>query len=632
MNSSILIVGHPDPQRVQFGADFATSSEEARTIVSHSHLPVLILATTIQGTWKLVLDEFRKLNPLGQIILVGPLTLDPGFLSTINNIGIFKLLDNFDSDSLLKAAQEALEEYELARQNESYISLIKEQNFRLNELSALLEKKVKAREGFLNQSKESLQAATRRTEALNRTLLAIQRGLRRHEIEQALNDALQLALGLEWTRISLKGQENKTRPNDAIVKEHNVFAAPLFRGPDLLGHIYFASPKLLTPEEDDFLLQIADAVALSIDRLSSIEAVEAMKKEWDSTFDSVTDPLALINSDYEIVRANKAYASKTRLEPQAVVGKKCHQVLFNLPNPCEPCRLGSDFQLEQVQMRDQQTAHFAVSSHKVSLKAAKPAFAVFYRDVSEEDRMKSQILESSKMAEIGTIGSSIAHEINNPLGGMIAFLQMLSSELNQQDSRWQDVKEMEKAALKCKDIVENLLAFSRQESLDRKPESVKGLIDFALKIMELQSRSLGIETKVTCTPEDLKVHVSRSQIVQVLVNVLQNSCESISDQLIATRSAQPGLISIAAKLIPHGPETHAQITIQDNGTGISIADIHRVFTPFFTTKDKTKNPGLGLSVSYQIVKDHGGQMEISSLEGKMTTVTVTLPIAKGPKH
>src|SRR5262249_2331094 len=156
--------------------------------------------------------------------------------------------------------------------------------------------------------------------------------------------------------------------------------------------------------------------------------------------------------------------------------------------------LGQSFDLGDVMCADGSAARFAVTSHEVPVGQNEKAFALFYRDISEEQRIQRQILESSKMAEIGTIGSSIAHEINNPLGGMIAFLQILKGEIPKDAKHYADIVEMEQAAIRCKTIVENLLAFTRRSvSSEMQITRIGDLVKLVGNIMELQTRGLGIQ-------------------------------------------------------------------------------------------------------------------------------------------
>jgi two-component system NtrC family sensor kinase len=635
MHASILIVGHPFPDRVEFGADHSHSYDQALEVLSVNKYAVLVANDRLSAQSRghvnngfEFLMKCRNLNSDMQIVLMSPDASPQELQQVINAVGIFKTIESFDANLLQLAVREALEEYELIKQNQAFLALTQEQNQRLQHLSVLLEEKVKAREEFLVEAREKLLNATRRTEALNRALVAIQKSVSKLEIEQLLNDALHVALGLTWTKILFKGSHYRDHVNNDDTQDLTIFSAPLLRQAELLGHIYFARSrqKPFSNDEDDFLLQISDAVGLAIDRLMALEAIEELKQEWDSTFDSITDPVSIIDQDYKIIRANKAFAEKSQIPLQDLSEKKCYEALFSRSQPCTNCKLGQSFDLGETHCSNQSSVQFSVSSHIVDEKLPRRHFAMFYHDIIDQERMQRQILESSKMAEIGTIGSSIAHEINNPLGGMIAFLQILKSELTVEDKMFTDIVEMEKAAIRCKTIVENLLAFTRKSSSsDMQITRLGELVKLVTNIMELQTRGLGIQIEKLLHDSDIKVKTDTNQLVQVLVNVMQNSCEALAERLSGGKRQPPPKI-----LIKSGSTESDKLFIEitDNGTGIPSSDLPRVFTPFFTTKDKTKNPGLGLSVSYQIVKEHEGQMEISSVFGQSTTVVLTLPVAK----
>jgi two-component system, NtrC family, sensor kinase len=636
MKASILIVGHPYPEKVEFGADHCRTYDEALDVLAQNSYAVVVAADKLPQTQGKVLqsleflEETKKINSDVQSILVSSQASPSELKRAINSIGIFKIIPQFETAPLQLAVREALEEYELIKQNEAFLALTQEQNQKLQQLSGILEERVRAREKFLNQAREALLQATRKTEALNRALVAIQKNITRQQMETSLKDALHPVLGLTWIRILLKDQLFIDHIGHEKTPSTEIFSAPLFREKDLLGHIYFAreNSRPFQPDEDDFLLQVSDAVGLAIDRINAMEAIEGLKQEWDSTFDAITEPVSIVDETYTVIRANKAYAERAGQPLPEVSGKKCYKLLFGRNEPCSQCKLGTGFDLGETRTADGAAGHFAVTSHRIP---GKIGFALFYRDISEEERIQRQILESSKMAEIGTIGSSIAHEINNPLGGMIAFLQILKGELTPKDKIFSDIDEMEKAAIRCKTIVENLLAFTRQSSPEKQITRLGELLKIVTNIMELQTRGLGIAIEKNSDNLDVKLEADTNQLVQVLVNIMQNSCEAIAGRMEAGIRQPPGKITVHTSL--EDPDT-LTISITDNGTGIPTQDLARVFTPFFTTKGSTnppgKNPGLGLSVSYQIVKEHGGQMEVSSLPGQSTTVVVQLKVAKGP--
>lgn len=207
---------------------------------------------------------------------------------------------------------------------------------------------------------------------------------------------------------------------------------------------------------------------------------------------------------------------------------------------------------------------------------------------------------------------------------MIAFLQILKMEVKKDDPRFPDIEEMERAAQRCKTIVENLLAFTRHsDSSEKTAVKIGDILEVVVNIMELQTRSMGIRVVRHIQDRDALIFVSKNEFIQVLVNVMQNSCEAIAERLEEGKTVPRGEIVIKTFL----QDKFLNIEIVDNGTGIKPDQISKVFTPFFTTKNKTKNAGLGLSVSYQIMREQGGGIEISSHGEQNTTVVLAAPLA-----
>ncbi|MBK9294333.1 MAG: GHKL domain-containing protein [Oligoflexia bacterium] len=615
MQASILIVGHPRPESVEFGADFSDSYESAENILKEKTYSVLAIKDQIENKSCIeLLKKIHENNQDTQTILVTQENNATDLQKFINEAHVFKILNGFETQSFQLSVREALEEFELIKQNQTFLNLRTEQNKKLQTLTQTLEEKVSAREEFLIRSREILLNTTKKLSALSRALLAIQKSSNKGQVEKSINDALKAALDLSWTQILFKGQS--FIEGQVFFKQDNVeiLSAPLLKNKVLLGHIYFARERVhpFTQEDVDFLLQVSDAVSLTIDRLITMEQLEGLKQEWDATFDAITSPFSMITENYKIIRANKAYAENAQTTPDKIIGQKCHEILFNQPKPCQECNLGHAFNINSLQVHTQE----------LKLANNQTAYVCFYQDTSEQSKMQRQILESSKMAELGTIGSSIAHEINNPLGGILAFIQIIKNELSKEDKRHQDIVDMEQAALRCKSIVENLLSFTRvSQNADFKPQRLGDILRSVLNIIELQTRAIGIKIEKEISAPDVKIKGDFNQLVQVFVNVLQNSCEALAERMSKGKRTPAPFIEIKSVIKNNKLEIH----ITDNGPGIAASSLPKVFTPFFTTKDKTKNTGLGLSVSYQIVKEHFGEMEISSTEGKSTTVVIQFP-------
>jgi signal transduction histidine kinase len=451
-----------------------------------------------------------------------------------------------------------------------------------------------------------------------------------------INEALSGALGLSWTRILFNSQARLNITEGANAGLVAVHSAALMRGKETLGVIYFArhAEHPFKRDENGFLGQIADAVALAIDRLTKLEQSETLKHQWEATFDAILDPVSLITDDFTVVRINRRFAERSGAEPEKVIGRKCFEALFGRTQPCEGCEVvakGANFRLKPARTVGlsgvQQNAIFDVFSQEIQFKPeGRALFVNMYHDVSAQLRFERQILESAKMAELGTIGSSIAHELNNPLGGMLSFLQLIKMDLKGDEPWFADIDEMEKGARRCRDIVQSLLGFTRKSSPDIvETIDLREVIEQALKITELQTRSMGISVVHDLPIDAVEMRGQFNQMAQALRNFLQNAQEAIAERIKASKdkgTKYPGEIKITLRR----EASWNVIEILDNGAGFDPLVAEQIYDPMYTTKATGHNPGLGLTVAQQIIRDHGGSLEISSTKGAGTKAKISLPI------
>ena len=245
-----------------------------------------------------------------------------------------------------------------------------------------------------------------------------------------------------------------------------------------------------------------------------------------------------------------------------------------------------------------------------------------YRDLTKQKKAERQILESSKIAELGLIGGSIAHELNNPLAGLITFIQMLKQDVVADNNQplFNDLEEMEKSALRCKEIIQNLLSFSRKSNTKKESLHLQDLINKAIRIIQIKTKPLGIEIKFSSKVKDDIIEGHENPITQSLVNIMQNSLDSISERQKNDKTFNP-LIEVELS----NDSSSFFLDVLDNGIGLGKNEQIKVFTPFFTTKNPEQHRGLGLTTSYQILQEHAGDIELTQLFEKKTRVRITFP-------
>ena len=234
--------------------------------------------------------------------------------------------------------------------------------------------------------------------------------------------------------------------------------------------------------------------------------------------------------------------------------------------------------------------------------------------LSELNRRTEQLIQSRKMASLGTLTSGVAHELNNPLNNISTSVQILLEELDEGDTAYQrqQLEEVEKQVERSKDIVKALLEFSRDTEYSIVSVQISSLVDSTIKLIRGETPG-NVEIK-TDVPATIQADMDPRQIQQVLINLITNGIQAM---------AQGGVLHIRGYESRDEPGIYIQV--EDSGMGIPRENLPKIFDPFFSTKDVGRGTGLGLSVSHGIVKKHGGRIEVKSEPGRGSTFTVFLP-------
>lgn len=627
LSSSVLIINHPQGKDITFGADFAQDLSEAKGQLQRRQFSVIVVTTHSGSSDEItsfLKDLKRSQSNATQVILVSESDRVENLQNYVNSGLTCKLLHTYDTNSLESSVRFALDEFTLIQQNEALLKLVNEQNETLQKLQQDLEKKVDKRQGYLESARKNLITTNERVEALHRALIAIHKAKSIGEMETLLSHALKGALNLEWIRIVFLSHTTITEATLTENSQVTFFDAPLLKGKESLGHIYFSKSgnKKFSKSEIDFLQRVSTAVALAIDRLTKLEQLETIKLQWETTFDSFSKPVVITNSKGVIIRTNKAFDNEACATNHELIGAPFLKSLFKTSYKIPKNEQNKNHTFPKLTTKAGQEVKYRLSSYPLSFPNTNAVLYVnVFSDLLERERMERQILHSAKMAELGTIGSSIAHEINNPLGGMLSFIQLIKMDTKKDHPHWQDIDEMEKGVLRCRDIVQNILSFTRKPDVGHFENiSVADVIERSLKITELLTRSLGIKIQFMPPTQEILVKGELNYLSQALSNVIRNSIESISEKK-KLKKRYSGKIQIT---LTETQDTNT-IEIVDNGLGIKPEHLSQVFNPLFTTKDPNVYAGLGLTVGFQILKEHDGDLEISSDYGEKTSAKITLP-------
>jgi two-component system NtrC family sensor kinase len=333
--------------------------------------------------------------------------------------------------------------------------------------------------------------------------------------------------------------------------------------------------------------------------------------DWERTFNDIDEPLAVLSRDLMVMRANRAYRRLAGARGSELVGMACHRALFGSDHPCEACPVArSETPMAPVEL--------AAGGRSYSMHCFEGGerLICLCRETTEERVLTRRAMQTEKLAAIGQLAAGIAHEINNPLGGMLAFTQLMLRDEGRSEQDVEMLREVEKAALRCKRIVGGLLNFSRRRQSGQSSFDLNQLAeDVALLFRPQLKGPAAVVFHQELWPVPLRVRGDATEIEQVALNLLVNALQAFhgGPGTITLRTGEQGGL--------------VELTVSDDGPGIAPELLSRIFEPTFTTKPPGVGTGLGLAVAWSIAERHGGSIEAKSELGKGATFTLKLPAA-----
>jgi two-component system NtrC family sensor kinase len=228
--------------------------------------------------------------------------------------------------------------------------------------------------------------------------------------------------------------------------------------------------------------------------------------------------------------------------------------------------------------------------------------------------MQARVAQSERLASLGMLAAGVAHEVNNPLGGILALTGLTVEDMPKDDPNRENLAEVIRQTERCRDIVKGLLEFSRQSKGNTEPVDLNKVLQDTLSLVEKQALFFNIDVVWNLDPELPRVIADRSQFQQVFMNILMNAVQAMNER---------GTITIVTRY--DRSSNSAEAAISDTGQGVPPEEIDRIFDPFFTTKESGHGTGLGLSIAYGIVTSHRGTIFVQSEVGKGSMFTIRMP-------
>jgi len=348
--------------------------------------------------------------------------------------------------------------------------------------------------------------------------------------------------------------------------------------------------------------------------------IRESKRNLEAIFDGIRDRLSIQSPDYKILRINRPVIQKYKSTYQKLIGKKCYETYYQRSQPCEKCPITVTIQTQQfassmMKIPEDDTSLRIFSYPILDEKGNLFSIIEHVQDVTDEQRLQEQLIQSEKLAGIGILASGIAHEINNPLSGIIG---MAEASIEEEDIS--TIRSYLTDILNCgqriSEIVNGLRSYCRSAKQEEQNLiDMNDVLEESLKMVRLAVKTSPVEV-VKKFQSIGKVVANIGEIQQVFTNLITNAFQAMD--------GKGGILTLATR----SSKDSVEVKVSDNGMGIPQNYLSKIFDPFFTTKKTGEGTGLGLNIVYRIVTKYGGTIDVESKEGMGTTFILRFPIRR----
>lgn len=572
----------------------SSNSREALDILEKNEIDLIISDYRLEG--EIGSDLLKKVYQKWPYITRITIT---GFRNTeiiedsINKASIFRFISKpWNNDELLQIVREAKQRTDILKKNIKTLNSIKSQQKEINTEISSLKNKLKLTDIDLFKKTEEFEYSKKKLENIYELLEKFSKFLSISEFKEHLIQKVKILVKTDSVEIVEKTIDSIATPiivNKPFLSKYdflkNELKSVLFY--PLHVSVYQKDLKwTLVLGRNDILFEHKDIRGLE-DLVGATEAVlewalvfdyvEKGQKQWLNIFDTIKDPIVITDKKNNFIRMNSSAKNQKNIKTKGL----------------------SSFG----------TTEFEHNEYSVNFKNNSKEIVHYFRNLKNEKDLYRQLVQSEKLGAIGMLASNVAHELNNPIGGIMAYAQLLKNDPKYSKVS-EELHEIESACKRSKDIVYNLLDFSDDNKRkERKQIKLKDLISNTLPLLNVCLKGFNFKTNI---PLNLEVICNLGEIQQVLFNLIVNATHAIKPNGNITVTAGENI-------------EYVYFAVSDDGSGIPDNVKDKIFDSFFTTKDKAQGTGLGLSVAKNIIENHGGYIDLKTAKNKGTTFTIYLP-------
>ncbi|MEW6600512.1 MAG: GAF domain-containing protein [Nitrospirota bacterium] len=437
-----------------------------------------------------------------------------------------------------------------------------------------------------------------------------------------------------WINRDLQ-RELSFKYDSVLLKEgiRSTISVPLFKDRPL-GALNLDStlPEKYSEKDLEILMPIAKHLSIALENALLFEEISKEKREWEKTFDAITDMVWIVDLKGKVLRVNRAVIEKSGRAELSLIQKSSHEIFKTLQ-----ITDGENLSFESIEHKRQLFKEIKGLNGNIYyfwtyplLNSEGGIYGVvnYLREVTEQKRLEQRLVRADKLASLGILVAGVAHEINNPLGIIAGYSEALLDRAKDPDLRamnaFEDfpeyLKTINKEIFRCKDTLKTLLDFARPSGGTFRMIDINGLIKEVILLVKHGVRAHNHSLELNLMREIPETMADPGAMRQVFLNIIMNSFSFME---------KAGKITITTSLErnPHDRD-FIRVQISDNGKGIKKDIINKIFDPFFSTKAFGEGTGLGLSICHRIVSEHEGTIDAESRAGAGATFTVRLPVTE----
>jgi PAS domain S-box-containing protein len=381
---------------------------------------------------------------------------------------------------------------------------------------------------------------------------------------------------------------------------------------------------------EEALLAVHDELELRVlERTADLSESERkyrnLSQEFYTLLNAIRDTMILLSPEMEVLWTNIGNALELKETASDVVVQYCYQLLHDrsaLPED-SPIKRCFDTAEREAAVVTYSGAVLDIGAFPIKEAERVSSVLLVVSDITEKMVMQAEAMQAAHLASLGELAAGVAHEINNPITGIINYGQILINEFNPESMEKDIGERIVKEGERIGRIVKTLLSYARDGREEKKPALVPAILKESIILIQGQIRKEGIDLKIDL-PDDLpEVDANFQQIQQCFINIINNARYALNEKYPGRHKNKR--FEITGEKVTISDRPYVRIVICDQGVGISAHELSMLTKPFFSTKPRGKGTGLGLNITQRIITDHGGHLSFESTKGEFTRVIIDLP-------